>query len=200
MIISKKDSGIAFFDFDGTITTFDTFLHFIYFVKGKLRMLSGLLILIPLFILMKFKIISNHKTKELVFSFFLKGMPYAYLKLKGEEFSAYIDKRVNSQAIEKLKWHKFNGDEIFIVTASSSIWVEPWCRKNGLKLIGTEYEVENKKMTGKILGKNCYGVQKVTKIKETCNLLNYKNIYAYGDTSGDLPMLGIANNRFYRKF
>ena len=46
--MSKK---IAFFDFDGTITTDDSLLKFIRFVVGDRRFLLGLVVLSPMLVL-----------------------------------------------------------------------------------------------------------------------------------------------------
>ena len=67
--------------------------------------------------------------------------------------------------------------------------------KNNNKL-----KYENDICTGKLLGNDCNGLEKVRKIKEIYNLSKYEKIYAYGDTDGDKPMLDIADIAFYRKF
>ena len=200
MIVIKEYSAIAFFDFDGTVTKKDTFLHFIFFVKGKFYSLLGITVLLPVFILYKIRLISNEKAKELVFSFFFKGIKESFLKKKGQQFVNIINKMLRSEAIEKINWHKSQNHKIFIVTASSNIWVEEWCKQNNLNLISTMYKIEDDFITGKILGKNCHGNEKVNRINAECNLSEYIDIYAYGDTKGDLPMLRIANHAFYCRF
>src|SRR5881397_2342335 len=63
---------IAFFDFDGTITTKDTFLEFIKFCKGNLGFYLGFLWNSPYLVALKLKIISNQKAKEKVFGYFFR--------------------------------------------------------------------------------------------------------------------------------
>ena len=46
---------IVFFDFDGTITSYDSFLGFIRFVVGDFNFVKGLLTLSPILILYKEK-------------------------------------------------------------------------------------------------------------------------------------------------
>jgi len=200
MISSGKDSAIALFDFDGTITRKDTLFQFILFVKGVFVSYSGFALLLPVFILHKLKLYSNHRAKEKVFSFFFKGTSLEYLKKRGQEFTEVINKTVNKSAIEKINWHKSKNHIVYVVTASSELWVGEWCRQNKIKLIATSYEVYDGKITGKIKGFNCQGEEKVNRIKEVCDLSGYQHIYAYGDTKGDLPMLGLAHYKFYRKF
>ena len=66
---------IVAFDFDGTLTTKDTFLAFIRYACGSQAMLWGFLRYMPLLVLMKLHAYPNHKVKQKVFSYFFKGMP-----------------------------------------------------------------------------------------------------------------------------
>ena len=50
---------IAFFDFDGTITTKDTLLEFIRFSKGRFRFYLGFLLYSPYLIAYKIKLIAG---------------------------------------------------------------------------------------------------------------------------------------------
>ncbi|HEU5146872.1 MAG TPA: haloacid dehalogenase-like hydrolase, partial [Chryseosolibacter sp.] len=56
----------------------------------------------------------------------------------------------------------------------------------------------NKHLTGKILGRNCYGDEKVCRIKEEFDLPSFERIIAYGDSSGDREMLQLANESHYK--
>lgn len=200
MTPTNENSKIAFFDFDGTITTKDTFLHFIFFVKGKFFSILGFIILSPILFIYAFKLISNAKAKELVFAYFFKGMKESFLKEKGQQFVSVINKMLCEDAIVKINWHKSQHHKIIVVTASSNLWVEEWCSQNNLELISTNYETINGNLNGKIAGKNCHGIEKVNRIKAIYNLSEYVDIYAYGDTKGDLPMLQIANYSYFCKF
>ena len=53
---------------------------------------------------------------------------------------------------------------------------------------------------GRCDGDNCHGQEKVRRIKEAYPLDQYREIYAYGDTGGDRPMLGLATHSFYKPF
>jgi hypothetical protein len=65
---------IIAFDFDGTITSRDTFFEFIKFIKGEKRFYTGLLLYSPLLIAYKMKLYPNWKVKEKIFSYFFKGI------------------------------------------------------------------------------------------------------------------------------
>lgn len=192
---------IAFFDFDGTITTSDTLIKFIRFAIGDLKFIFGMIVLSPMLLLYKLKVIPNYKAKQMLISWFFKDMDEERFKDLANEYSLkHIDSILNLDAIDKLKWHKEQNHKIVIVSASMECWIQAWARKNNYELIATKLEMKDRKLTGKFLTKNCFGQEKVNRIKEKYNLDEYEFIYAYGDSSGDKEMLSIANQGFYRKF
>ena len=196
--MSKK---IAFFDFDGTITTDDSLLKFIRFVVGDRRFLLGLVVLSPMLVLYKLKLIPNYKAKQYMLSWFFKGMSKdAFLKVANEYSLVHIDKILRPKAIEKINWHKNQGHKVVVVSASIECWLRPWCEKNSLELIATKLEIKDDIVTGKLLSKNCYGVEKINRIKEIYNLKDFEYIYSYGDSSGDKQMLELAHEKFYKPF
>lgn len=192
---------IAFFDFDGTITSSDSLLKFIrFFVKNK-KFLMGLIALSPTLILYKLKLIPNNKAKEKLLSWYFKGIEEEKFKKVANEYSLNnINKILRVKAIEKLNWHKLQGDKIVIVSASIDCWLRPWCEKNGYELLATKLEYKNNVVSGRFLTKNCYGKEKVNRIKEQYNLNDFEYIYAYGDSRGDKEMLELANESYYKVF
>ena len=196
--MSKK---IAFFDFDGTITKDDSLLKFIRFVVGDRRFLIGLVVLSPMLVLYKLKLIPNYKAKQYMLSWFFIGMSKdAFLKVANEYSLVHIDKILRPKAIEKINWHKNQGHKVVVVSASIECWIRPWCEKNSLELIATKLEIKDDIVTGKLLSKNCYGVEKINRIKEIYNLKDFEYIYSYGDSSGDKQMLELAHEKFYKPF
>ena len=192
---------LALFDFDGTITTDDSLLKFIRFVVGDRRFLLGLVVLSPMLVLYKLKLIPNYKAKQYMLSWFFKGMSKdAFLKVANEYSLVHIDKILRPKAIEKINWHKNQGHKVVVVSASIECWLRPWCEKNGLELIATKLEIKDDIVTGKLLSKNCYGVEKINRIKEIYNLKDFEYIYSYGDSSGDKQMLELAHEKFYKPF
>ncbi|WP_321311676.1 HAD family hydrolase [Halarcobacter sp.] len=192
---------IAFFDFDGTITTDDSLLKFIKFAVGNKKFLFGLIILSPMLILYKLKIIPNYKAKQYFISWYFKGMKKdKFYEISYEYSLNHLNQIIRPKAIERIDWHKKNNDKIVIVSASIDCWIQPWCEKNNLELISTKLDFKGDKVTGKFLTKNCYGQEKVNRIKEIYNLTEFDFIYAYGDSSGDKEMLDIANEKFYKPF
>lgn len=83
--------GIAFFDFDGTLTTKDTLLEFIKYCKGNNAFYAGFLINSPFLLAYKLKIISNQAAKEKVLQHFFKNTSVDSFGLLCEKFAARND-------------------------------------------------------------------------------------------------------------
>lgn len=191
----------AFFDFDGTITTDDSLLKFTRFIRGDMQFLFGLVVLSPTLILYKLKLIPNYKAKQKMLSYFFKGYKETDFQQVANEYALnHIDKILRPKAMEKIKWHKKQGHKIVVVSASIDSWIRPWCEKNGLELLATQLEIKDKIITGNLLTKNCYGIEKVNRIQETYDLSHFDYIYAYGDSLGDKEMLELSDEKFYKPF
>ena len=161
----------------------------------------GLIRISPILATYILKLTPNHIAKECFVSFFFKGWSSdKFLKIANQYSLNKMPKIIRSKAIEKIKWHQQQGHKVVIVSASIECWLKAWCYENNIELIATKLEVKDKKLTGKFLTKNCYGIEKVNRIKETYDLSQYDYIYAYGDSSGDKELLALADESFYKPF
>ena len=192
---------IAFFDFDGTVTCKDTLFEIIKYQKGKRALYAGLFQLSPWLIAMKLRIVSNAAVKEKVLTFFFKNTPLEDFQHQCNEFiRTTLPRLIRPEALKEINKHKQNNTTVVIVTASAENWVAGWCRQNQIQCIGTKLEINDGKVTGRIYGKNCNGIEKVIRIKALFQLNAYEKILAYGDTKGDKPMLSLATLAFYKYF
>ena len=198
---SNSVTSIAFFDFDGTITSKDTLAEIIKFYKGKASYYFGLILLSPILIAYKIKLLSNHRAKEIMLRYFLGGT----LLSKFNEVCIKFTKDIlpgllRKQALEAIRKHIENKTKVVVVSASPINWVKPWCDQYNLDCIATCLEIKDTKITGNISGENCSGEVKVHNIKNAYELKNYSVIYAYGDTPADKHMLALSNHKFYKPF
>jgi phosphatidylglycerophosphatase C len=200
-LIKTMQKNLALFDFDGTITKKDSFIELIKYYKGLTRFYTGFIILSPFLLLYKARIIKNWWTKELVFTCFFKKEPYEVFKNNCREFSRkVIPDLINPAALAAIKNHINNGDTVIIITASFEDTLADWCKSMQLELIGTKMLIKDGFITGKIDGKNCYGIEKVIRLNQYIDIKQFSEIYAYGDSKGDLPLLEMADHKFYRFF
>ena len=192
---------IAFFDFDGTITTKDTMFEFVKYSRGSARYLVGLCLISPWLIAMKFGLISKAKAKEKLLTYFFGNSDADKFNRDCHSFSTtIIPQLVRQDALAAIQKHRDERTDIVVVSASAENWVAPWCIQNNLQCIGTRLEVRDKKITGKLLGANCNGPEKVSRIKAKFDTAEYKTIYCYGDTDGDKQMLQLATHPYYKLF
>lgn len=199
--MNENIKSLALFDFDGTLTTKDTFLLFIRFYHGPLKFFWGILVnAINFFKYFSGKISAN-ELKDTILTFFFSGEDIQIFKNKAELFSTNgVPKIIDPKAFRKLVKHINHGDDVAIVSASPEVWIKPWAQNFDIEVIATKLNVKEGKITGKIEGKNCKGLEKAQRIKEIYDLNSYDYIYAYGDSSGDKEMLELATHKFYRKF
>ena len=192
---------LALFDFDGTVTTQDSLADFIRYAVGKPSYYFGLLSISAMLIAYKLKLISNDIAKEKLISHFFKGWEVDRFQKIADKYSIeQIDKIIRPNAIQKITWHRQQGHKVVIVSASVECWLKKWCDRYSVDLISTRLEIRDGKLTGKFATENCYGIEKINRIKERYDLLEYGCIYAYGDSPGDKEMLSIANKQYYKCF
>jgi phosphatidylglycerophosphatase C len=195
----KKE--IAFFDFDGTITTKDTLLEFIKFCKGSFSFYFGFLLHTPYLVAYRLKIVSNQTAKEKILTHFFRDTPVAVFEKYCSDFSKNIlPELIRNKALQEIKRLQKNNVKVVVVSASPENWIQGWCSETGTELIASRLEIKNGKLTGKILGKNCHGDEKVNRISEIYNLSEYHIVAAYGDSNGDRSMLRLATHAYYKPF
>ncbi len=194
---------IAFFDFDGTLSTKDSYLLFTRYLGPK-KFVLGCVMLSPRIVGYLAGVHPNHALKEDFLRFFYRNKTVDELEtLAGRFCSKIIPAILRPGAMERIRWHQNRGDAIVVVSACPRLILEPWCRRINADIIATELEVDAQaKVTGKIDGKNCWGEEKVRRIRSQYNLETYHEVFAYGDSKGDLPMLELADRdkRHFKPF
>src|SRR5579872_1073056 len=114
---------IAFFDFDGTLTTRDTLLEFIRFSRGDLRFFLGFLFNGPWLIAYKLKLISNQTAKEKILSWFFRNRPLASFQADCDRFAATVIPRLlRPKGLHEIARLQAKGIGVFIVSASPGDW------------------------------------------------------------------------------
>lgn len=200
--IPKKN--IFAFDFDGTLTTKDSFIALCIFYAGKIKFASCILKFLPRLIVMKFGLCSAAKTKELIFAHFFSGMPLDDFNNLCIQFAKANPTFIKSDGIAAIKNALKNGICV-IVSASAKDWIAPFfyniSKNKTIEYLTTEIEIdENNLLTGKFCGKNCKNKEKVRRIAERFPNRETYTLIAYGDSKGDKEMLEFADKGFYKNF
>jgi len=181
---------LALFDFDGTLYKKDSLLEVTKFIAGRKKFWTGMALLSPYLVALKLGLLHNAKVKTKYLTHFFKGMDHDAFKTAAGTFALQqIDKNLNPVLKAALANHLANGDDVYIVTASFTEWLLPWCELNNVKLISSKLEIKSGSITGKITDLNCYGPEKIVQIRKAINLDNYDAIEVYGNGKGDAEML-----------
>ncbi len=195
------DKKIFVFDFDGTLTTRDTLIAFIRFARGTAWLLLCLALLLPRLVLMKLGLVDNGRTKERLFALCFKGMATSDFSDLCHRFADIVGRSVKRQetwgVMEKAV---AEGNPVYVVSASVDNWVSPFFPK-AVTVVGTRVESEGGRLTGRFLTPNCYGAEKVRRLKDMApgldNDRSHYYIIAYGDSRGDKEMLAYADESHY---
>lgn len=190
------------FDFDGTLTFKDSMFDFLIYTFGIRHLLVGVVFTLPYLILHKLKFISNQTAKQKFLAFFFKSWRYEMFRVKAEQYAKErIPAIFRADAKQRFQWHLDQGHQVVIVTASIEEWISPFFQTYGVTVLGTKFDVKDEVLTGKFATNNCYGVEKVKRLKEYAGDMSiFDEIHAYGDTFGDKEMLAAADHPNFRVF
>jgi len=192
---------LVLFDFDGTITVIDSTLSFYKFLyNSKLLFLYNHYFLCLRYVLLyRLKLISYFTLKKKRLDIHTtKFNDSEILKLSEEYYKKYYHNLLNPKAMDRINWHKNQGHELWVISASYDFLLQKWSMENGLNLITNKTSLDNCKR--RINGRDVNYESKVEYLKLKVDLESYSEIYAYGDSDGDKAMLDLANFKFYKPF
>ncbi len=192
---------LALFDFDGTITTHDSFREFLLFSFGRKLFLRKTIRVAPWIAGFVCGLMARERAKEKVCQSFFGGMKVNCFSELAQNFCENrLEQMVRPAAMSRLAWHQKLGHRVILVSASLTDYLRFWCSRHNIELISTRLEQSNGTLTGRFATPNCWGPEKVRRIRELLATEDYEMIYAYGDSRGDKEMLGIAHEKGFRIF
>ncbi len=201
MIHPTNDAGIVAFDFDGTLTWKDSFVAFLRWRVGPARFALGMAKLAPAsaaYVAHR----DRGTLKAAAIREFLRGLTVEDLTRSAEAFAVEAAPALlRPDALRCWRNWRSRGAQLVVVTASPEILVAPFARELGAEAtIGTRLALDSEgKVAGGLEGLNCRGPEKVRRLRESFGA-DVRLAAAYGDTSGDKEMLGIADEAGYRAF
>lgn len=182
------------YDFDKTIYDGDSTLDFYkYSIKKRPYILFRIIKAIIYMVKYKLNIIEKEKAKECFYEF-LKDIPDI-----DKEIIEFWD--INNKKIKKCYLNQIQDTDI-IISASPEFILKPIITRLGIKEKNLLSSIVDKK-TGKYTGKNCYGEEKINRLKEYFKINNIsENVIienAYTDSLSDKPLLNIAKKGYLVK-
>ena len=184
---------VAAFDVDNTLTVRDCVVPFMKTVGGVSKLSKVVLSDLG-------KTIQNVRRRDrdaLKMKFvdgIFAGKDAREVESLGVQFASKVaDKCLRSDVASRMRWHQEQGHVVILVSASLGAYLHPLGDLLEVDaVLCTELEEENGVLTGKLIGRNCRGKEKASRVQKWCQdsgIALEDLMYAYGDSSGDTELL-----------
>lgn len=173
------------YDFDGTLYAGDSTRDFLRFSMKKhpslMRFLPFQGISFALYVL---KLIDKTTTKERIYRVFT-----------GYDAESLLEEFWDAHQRKIVSWYSQQQEATdIVISASPEFLLAPICSRLGIRyLIASRVDVH----TGKYIGKNCQGMEKVIRLEKDLGITHCDRFFS--DSLSDLPLAAIANKAFLVK-
>lgn len=183
--------------------------------RGKWGLVWGLLRELPLLVMMQLHMYSNQRSKERLLEYAFCGETLDVMRRTYEKVVAQRDARVahfseywNAITVQALAEALEAGNRVYVISASPVEWVRlymaelmdriaPGYGADAVTILGSQLELKDGRITGQLVGRNCYGEEKVNRLVAAVpDLKDHREDYHvthYGDSRGDREMLEFAD-------
>ena len=194
--MSAEHRPVAAFDFDGTIAKRDTLLGFLEHAGGRRRTMFHLARRSPSLIKGMWNAESRDHAKNTVVGGVLRGLSEEQLTILGGSYARTLTKLYRKDMLERISWHRDEGHETVIVSASLVYYLRPVARELGIDdVIGVELAFDSiGSASGGLARPNVRGPEKVRRLEEWWGDRPATELWAYGDSSGDAELLARADH------
>jgi len=193
---------LAVFDLDGTLTRGDTLLPFLRFAAGVSGLLAGFVRSLPWLAAFALGLASRDRAKEALLRAQLGRLPRAELERRGDAFARErLPAMLRPEALQKLAWHRSRGHFCVLLSASPTLYVEPWARAAGFdEVLATRLRYDGEGRVAGLDGANCRGEEKVRRLEAQYGELAGMEIFGYGDSPADRAFLARCTEAHYKPF
>lgn len=181
---------VAAFDFDGTLVRRDTLVPFLAKVAGPTRLGRALIAQRGTFRR------DRDAAKVDVLRRLLGGLAADPLEELGRDYAVGLHHLLRPEMAERVRWHRSEGHELVIVSASLGCYLRPLASTLGFDhVIAVELEVGPEgRLTGELRGANVRGPEKARRLTTWFEGRAPEEMWAYGDSSGDDDLLAMADH------
>jgi len=188
---------VAAFDFDGTITSIDTFRLFLTRIRSRRALAGTFLRHAPQVALALQGGPARDAAKALICLDVLGGLTHEDAEAAATATAQVVERSlIRPDARARIRWHLAEGHRIIVVSASFDAYVRRVAATLGIEeVIATKWEVDSRTgvLSGRLDGPNVRGDAKVDLLADhlngPCDLA-----YAYGNSGGDTAMLAHARH------
>ena len=195
--MSPDTRRVAAFDFDGTITQRDTLMGFLRHVGGNRLLARSLLAHAPAMARGLRDDESRDAAKRSVLGRILGGRLEGDVTEAGAQYAGSLPTRFRPDIVERIEWHRSEGHELVMVSASLVYYLRPVAETLGFAdVIGVEMEVgADERLTGALAAANVRAAQKEIRLREWLGDDGRPiELWAYGNSSGDDHLLAMSDH------
>ncbi|HSJ91340.1 MAG TPA: HAD family hydrolase [Ilumatobacter sp.] len=195
----RKAVTVAAFDFDETLTRQDTVVPFLRRLAGGRTLALG--VLARSHRLASAAMRRNRDAlRAMATDQVFRGRSIHEVEEHAREYGDQIYAvGLRPDTAARLAWHREAGHRVVIVSASYEQYVHVVGAHLGVDaVLATRLEVESERCTGRLLGPNCRGPEKVARLRGWLDAeglsLDDVTLWAYGDSGGDRELLAAAQH------
>jgi phosphatidylglycerophosphatase C len=190
---------VAAFDFDGTLTRFDSLLPFLARVAGTIPLTRALALEAPTFVAAALGRVSRDVAKARLLRRTLAGRETAAVEGAGRAYAAHlVSGRMRAELADRIAWHRNQGHELVLVSASLDVYLDEVGRLLDFDaVLCTRLERgDDGRLTGELHGQNCRGSEKLQRVRAYLDGGEDAavELWAYGDSHGDRELLALADH------
>jgi len=185
-------TGLAAFDFDGTLRRGDSLFPFLVLAAGRVAAV-GAIARGAVRVIVRSRRVDRDAVKDLTFRHLLADRQVDPLMSLAAEFGAGLIDGLRPDVVARLRAHQELGHRVVIVSASLTIYLQVVADHLGCELVATNLVERDGRFTGEIAGRNCRGAEKVARLRGVIGE-RPDTVWAYGDSRGDDEMLAWADH------
>jgi phosphatidylglycerophosphatase C len=186
---------VAAFDFDGTLTRADTLVPFLQRLCGTRTVVRALVAEFGTMARAVAGMGERDEAKAVLLARLLAGRAVTDIEAVVAVYTdLVIAKQLRPDTVARVEWHRAQGHELLVVSASPELYVRPIAERLHFDgVLATRLEVDGDgHLTGRLDGANVRAQEKVRRIEEWLDD-RAVTLWAYGNSSGDRPMLDRAD-------
>lgn len=191
--------GVAAFDFDGTLVPGDSLRPYLTALLGRNRLVRRLVrSSVPM--LREYAEEGRDGAKVALLTRTVAGVPLERAVAVGAHFGAALAQRVKPDLANRIQWHREQGHQLVLVSASLTLYLDEFGRRMGFHhviatTLATAGVGPHAVLTGALAGPNVRGREKETRLREVIGDAPVE-LWAYGDSTGDREMLAMADHAY----
>lgn len=189
---------LALFDFDGTLTTQETFPRFLRSFVPAGRQRAARWALAPLVAGYRLGLVAGTRVRAEVVRRGLAGVDESGFNAAARDWAAReLPGLLRPQALARLRAHRARGDTVLVVSGNFEGLLQAFAAAEGAVALGSRLEAREGRLTGRYAGPQCVLEEKVVRVRAEVDTSTFSRIHAYGDTREDRPMLLLADVAHY---